>query len=189
MKKLILSTTALLAAASLVACSGKQEVKTEDSSSTEKTEKVTSKSSSSSKAEKNSSNTSSKTSSAIFPSDEELENLKTVGDFKKSFAKIMDESNRLMTESMKSLPEAKKESYAQMIDMTNAIQEESKKAFNEALEEFGDDKAVVPKEFRENYIEQLKDARERAEESAKQAKASPFDNNSDSDDEDSDSEE
>lgn len=37
MKKLILSTTALLAAASLAACSGKQEVKTEASSSTEKT--------------------------------------------------------------------------------------------------------------------------------------------------------
>lgn len=37
MKKLILSTTALLAVASLAACSGKQEVKTEASSSTEKT--------------------------------------------------------------------------------------------------------------------------------------------------------
>ena len=73
MKKLILSTTALLAAASLAACSGKQEVKTEASSSTEKTEKVTSKSSNSSKAEKTSSNTSSQTTSDIFPSDEELE--------------------------------------------------------------------------------------------------------------------
>ena len=92
MKKLILSTTALLAAASLAACSGKQEVKTEASSSTEKTEKVTSKSSSSSKAEKTSSNTSSQTTSDIFPSDEELEKLKTVGDFKKCFAIILDES-------------------------------------------------------------------------------------------------
>jgi hypothetical protein len=187
MKKLILSTTALLAVVSLAACSNKQETKTESSSSSEKTEKVTSKESSSSKTEKTSSNTSSKTTSAIFPSDEELENLKTVGDFKKSFAKIMDESNRLMNEAMKTLPEASKESYAQMMDMTNEIQEESKKAFNEALEEFGDDKAVVPKEFRENYIERLKDARERAEESAKQGNKSPFDN--DSDDEGSDSEE
>lgn len=99
----------------------------------------------------------------------------------------MDESSRLMNEAMKTLPEASKESYAQMMDMTNEIQEESKKAFNEALEEFGDDKTVVPKEFRENYIKQLKDARERAEESAKQGNKSPFDN--DSDDEDSDSEE
>ena len=78
MKKLILSTTALLAVVSLAACSNKQETKTETSSSSEKTEKVTSKESSSSKTEKTSSNTSSKTPSAIFPSNEELEILKNI---------------------------------------------------------------------------------------------------------------
>ena len=162
MKKLILSTTALLAAASLAACSGKQEVKTEASSSTEKTEKVTSKSSSSSKAEKTSSNTSSQTTGDVFPSDEELEKLKTVGDFKKCLAKIVDESNRLMTESMESLPESAKETFAQTADSDNA---------------------EVPKEFRENFIEQLKNARD----SVKDSSESPVDQ--DSDDEDSDSDE
>ncbi|MDB8644343.1 MULTISPECIES: hypothetical protein [Streptococcus] len=183
MKKLILSTTALLAVASLAACSGKQEVKTEASSSTEKTEKVTSKSSSSSKAEKTSSNTNSQTTNDIFPSDEELEKLKTVGDFKKCFAKIVDESNRLMTESMESLPESAKESFAQVADTLKETLAQTKEAFNKAVERYGDDNAEVPKEFRETFIEQLKDARD----SAKDSSESPVDQ--DSDDEDSDSDE
>ena len=177
MKKLILSSTALLAAASLAACSGKQEVKTEASSSTEKTEKVTSKSSSSSKAEKTSSNTSSQTTGDVFPSDEELEKLKTVGDFKKCLAKIVDESNRLMTESMESLPESAKETFAQTADSLKETLAQTKKAFNKAVERYGDDNAEVPKEFRENFIEQLK----------KDSSESPVDQ--DSDDEDSDSDE
>ena len=148
MKKLILSTTALLAVVSLAACSNKQETKTETSSSSEKTEKVTSKESSSSKTEKTSSNTSSQTTNDIFPSDEELEKLKTVGDFKKCFAKIVDESNRLMTESMESLPESAKESFAQVADTLKETLAQTKEAFNKAVERYGDDNAEVPKEFR-----------------------------------------
>ena len=57
----------------------------------------------------------------------------------------MDESNRLMTESMESLPESAKETFAQTADSLKETLAKSKEAFNKAVERYGDDNAEVPK--------------------------------------------
>jgi len=51
----------------------------------------------------------------------------------------VEESNRLMTESMESLPESAKETFAQTADSLKETLAKSKEAFNKAVEKYGDD--------------------------------------------------
>ena len=86
MKKMILSTAALLTIVSLAACSNKQDTKKETSNS-QSTTKVTSKSANTSKS-KDTSTDSEETSSSSLLTDAEISKAKTVGDFKKVVCKI-----------------------------------------------------------------------------------------------------
>ena len=192
MKKMILSTAALLTIFSLAACSNKQDTKKETSNS-QSTTKVTSKSANTSKSKDNSTD-SEDTSSSSLLTDAEINKAKTVGDFKKLFAKLM-ESVSITEEAGTSVTGSAKEQYDAMISTLKQGLENQKDIFNEGLESIGSDSTVVPKEDREALIEILKDAREELESTRKEMKdmqkelsKSPVADDS-SDDSDSDSEE
>ena len=193
MKKMILSTAALLTIVSLAACSNKQDPKKETSNS-QSTTKVTSKSANTSKS-KDTSTDSEDTSSSTLLTDAEISKAKTVGDFKKLFAKLMDQSVSLTEEAGTSVTGPAKEQYDATVSALKQGLENQKDIFNEGLESIGSDSTVVPKEDREALIEILKDAREELESTRKEMKdmqkelsKSPVADDS-SDDSDSDSEE
>ena len=193
MKKMILSTAALLTIVSLVACSNKQETKKETSNS-QSTTKVTSKSANTSKS-KDTSTDSEDTSSSSLLTDAEISKAKTVGDFKKLFAKLMDQSVSITEEAGGSVTGSAKEQYDATISALKQGLENQKDIFNEGLESIGSDSTVVPKEDREALIESLKDAREELGSTRKEMKdmqkelsKSPVADD-DSDDSDSDSDE
>ena len=193
MKKMILSTAAFLTIVSLVACSNKQETKKETSNS-QSTTKVTSKSANTSKS-KDTSTDSEDTSSSSLLTDAEISKAKTVGDFKKLFAKLMDQSVSITEEAGGSVTGSAKEQYDATISALKQGLENQKDIFNEGLESIGSDSTVVPKEDREALIESLKDAREELESTRKEMKdmqkelsKSPVADD-DSDDSDSDSDE
>ena len=155
MKKMILSTAALLTIFSLAACSNKQDTKKETSNS-QSTTKVTSKSANTSKSKDNSTD-SEDTSSSSLLTDAEINKAKTVGDFKKLFAKLMDQSVSITEEAGTSVTGSAKEQYDAMISTLKQGLENQKDIFNEGLESIGSDSTVVPKEDREALIEILKD--------------------------------
>lgn len=109
MKKMILSTAALLTIVSLAACSNKQDTKKETSNS-QSTTKVTSKSANTSKS-KDTSTDSEDTSTSSLLTDAEISKAKTVGDFKKLFAKLMDQTVSLTEEAGASVTGSAKVGY------------------------------------------------------------------------------
>ena len=193
MKKMILSTAALLTIVSLAACSNKQDTKKETSNS-QSTTKVTSKSANTSK-NKDTSTDSEDTSTSSLLTDAEISKAKTVGDFKKLFAKLMDQTVSLTEEAGASVTGSAKVGYDATVSSLKQQMETQKEIFNEGLETIGSDSTIVPKEDREALIDSLKDAREELESARKERKdlqkelsKSPVaDDNSD--DSDSDSEE
>ena len=193
MKKMILSTAALLTIVSLAACSNKQDTKKETSNS-QSTTKVTSKSANTSKS-KDTSTDSEDTSTSSLLTDAEISKAKTVGDFKKLFAKLMDQTVSLTEEAGASVTGSAKVGYDATVSSLKQQMETQKEIFNEGLETIGSDSTIVPKEDRGALIESLKDAREELESARKKMKdlqkelsKSPVADD-DSDDSDSDSEE
>ena len=193
MKKMILSTAALLTIVSLAACSNKQDTK-KDTSNGQSTTKVTSKSAITSKS-KDTSTDLEDTSTSILLTDDEISKAKTVGDFKKLFAKVMDQSVSHTEEASASVTASAKEQYDATISAWKEKLESQKEIFYEGLDSIGLNGDVVPKEDREALIERLKDARDELESTRKELKdmqkelgKSPVADN-DSDDSNSDSEE
>ena len=192
MKKMILSTAALLTLVSLAACSNKQETKKETSNS-QSTTKVTSKSAKTSKSKDNSSDSEEGSTSSVV-TDDDISKAKTVGDFKKLYAKIIDQTVSLTKEAGSSVTGSAKEGYDTTLSALKEQMEGQKEIFNEALESIGSDSTVVPKDERETLIESLKEAREQLESSRKEmedlkkelSKSPVADDSSDDSDSDSD---
>lgn len=192
MKKMILSTVALLTLVSLAACSNKQETKKETSNS-QSTTKVTSKSAKTSKSKDTSSDSEEGSTSSVV-TDEDISKAKTVGDFKKLYAKIIDQTVSLTKEAGSSVTGSAKEGYDTTLSALKEQMEGQKEIFNEALESIGSDSTVVPKDERETLIESLKEAREQLESSRKEmedlkkelSKSPVADDSSDDSDSDSD---
>ena len=193
MKKMILSTAALLTIVSLAACSNKQDTK-KDTSNSQSTTKVTSKSATTSKS-KDTSTDLEDTSTSSLLTDDEISKAKTVGDFKKLFAKVMDQSVSHTEEEGASVTASAKEQYDATISALKEKLESQKEIFYEGLDSIGLNGDVVPKEDREALIERLKDTRDELESTRKELKdmqkelgKSPVADD-DSDDSNSDSEE
>ena len=192
MKKMILSTAALLTLVSLAACSNKQETKKETSNS-QSTTKVTSKSAKTSKSKDTSSDSEEGSTSSVV-TDEDISKAKTVGDFKKLYAKIIDQTVSLTKEAGSSVTGSAKEGYDTTLSALKEQMEGQKEIFNEALESIGSDSTVVPKDERETLIESLTEAREQLESSRKEmedlkkelSKSPVADDSSDDSDSDSD---
>ena len=168
MKKMILSTAALLTIVSLAACSNKQDTK-KDTSNGQSTTKVTSKSAITSKS-KDTSTDLEDTSTSILLTDDEISKAKTVGDFKKLFAKVMDQSVSHTEEASASVTASAKEQYDATISALKEKLGSQKEIFYEGLDSIGLNGDVVPKEDREALIEILKDARDELESTRKELK-------------------
>lgn len=133
----------------------KQTRHKEGNFNSQSTTKVTSKSDNTSKS-KDTSTDSEETSSSKLLTDAEISKAKTVGDFKKLFAKLMDQSVSLTEEAGKSVTGSAKEQYDATVSALKQELENQKDIFNEGLESIGSDSTVVPKEKREALIESLK---------------------------------
>ena len=154
---------------------------------------MTSKSAITSKSKDTSSDSEEGSTSSVV-TDDDISKAKTVGDFKKLYAKIIDQTVSLTKEAGSSVTGSAKEGYDTTLSALKEQMEGQKEIFNEALESIGSDSTVVPKDERETLIESLKEAREQLETSRKEmedlkkelSKSPVADDSSDDSDSDSD---
>ena len=142
-KKWSYLTAALLTIVSLAACSNKQDTK-KDTSNSQSTTKVTSKSATTSKS-KDTSTDLEDTSTSSLLTDDEISKAKTVGDFKKLFAKVMDQSVSHTEEAGASVTGSAKEQYDATISALKEKLESQKEIFYKGLDSIGLNGDVVPK--------------------------------------------
>ena len=147
MKKLLTAGLVLLSVATLAACGNKSsDSASKASSSTEQT-------SASSKTDNSKTNTSEVT----LPTDEEIDNAKTVGDVKTLFDKLIDNYKKYIEENGAKVPEAV---YKQQVEPVLKSLETSRKVANDGLSSVGSDDTEMPEESRTVFLQQLKTARD-----------------------------
>ena len=158
MKKILLSTLALIGVMGLVACSNQ-----EGTSSSEKSVKETRQSSTSSQGKKVTSLKGSSESPFVLYTDEELENARTVGDFKALYALMMDRTVAHSEEAGASLTGSAKETYETYLKDLKEKMETSKARFNESMDTIGSEDTEVPETTRATIVEKFETARKQAE--------------------------
>ena len=158
MKKILISTLALLGVMGLVACSNQ-----EGTSSSEKSVKETRQSSTSSQGKKVTSLKGSSESPFVLYTDEELENARTVGDFKALYALMMDRTVAHSEEAGASLTGSAKETYETYLKDLKEKMETSKARFNESMDTIGSEDTEVPETTRATIVEKFETARKQAE--------------------------
>ena len=184
MKKLLLSMAGLLVVIGLVACSNQQ-----GTSSSEKTAQATRQSSTSSQGEKVTSLKGSSASPLVLYTDEELENARTVGDFKALYALMMERTVAHSEEAGASLTGSAKETYDSYMKNLKEKMENSKARFNESMDTIGPEETYVPEATRETIVEKFETARKQAAESENGSSASSETSDPESGEETSESEE
>ena len=158
MKKILISTLALLGVMGLVACSNQ-----EGTSSSEKSVKETRQSSTFSQGKKVTSLKGSSESPFVLYTDEELENARTVGDFKALYALMMDRTVAHSEEAGASLTGSAKETYETYLKDLKEKMETSKARFNESMDTIGSEDTEVPETTRATIVEKFETARKQAE--------------------------
>ena len=158
MKKRLLSMAALLGALGLVACSNQ-----EGTSSSEKSVQKTTQSSSASQGKKVTSLKGSSESPFVLYTDEELENARTVGDFKALYALMMDRTVAHAEEAGASLTGSAKETYETYLKDLKEKMETSKTRFDESLDTIGPEDTDIPEDSRAIIVEKFETARKQAE--------------------------
>ena len=147
MKKLLTVGLVLLLVATLAACGNKSsDSASKASSSTEQT-------SASSKTDNSKTNTSEVT----LPTDEEIDNAKTVGDVKTLFDKLIDNYKKYIEENGAKVPEAV---YKQQVEPVLKSLETSRKVANDGLSSVGSDDTEMREELRTAYLQYMKPARD-----------------------------
>ena len=167
MKKRLLSMTALLGALGLVACSNQ-----EGTLSSEKSVQKTTQSSSASQGKKETSLKGSTESPFVLYTDEELENARTVGDFKALYALMMERTVAHSEEAGASLTGSAKETYDSYMKNLKEKMENSKARFNESMDTIGPEETYIPEATRETIVEKFETARKQAAESENGSSAS-----------------
>ena len=165
MKKMTLSIATILVLTSLAACVNKPEEKTKTSSSSQTTSKVTTKTSS--KEEKASSNASLDIDDFVYFTDEEIESIRTYGDFKNFYRKINNRIVDFTTKVADQVPQERKEPYLAAIERNKTKLEGAIAQTDKVYSEHGSDNTVFPKEELDSLISQMKGARSTTEESVK----------------------
>jgi len=158
MKKRLLTMVALMGVLGLVACSNQ-----EGTSSSEKSVKETRQSSTSSQGKKVTSLKGSSESPFVLYTDEELENARTVGDFKALYALMMDRTVAHSEEAGASLTGSAKETYETYLKDLKEKMETSKARFNESMDTIGSEDTEVPETTRATIVEKFETARKQAE--------------------------
>ena len=162
MKKLLTAGVALLSVATLAACSGKtasESSNKEAKASSSKVEKSsTSESKSSSSEKKSKSSVASK--EVILITDEEIDNAKTIGDFKNLYGKLVDNYKKYAQDIGQQIPEAQRATYTQQIEPAIKAMDDSKAQFNNMLSSAGSDDTLVPEQGRTPFLTQIRTARD-----------------------------
>lgn len=149
---------ALMGVLGLVACTNQ-----EATSSSEKTVQRTGKSTTSSQGKKVTSLKGSSESPFVLYTDEELENARTVGDFKALYALMMDRTVAHSEEAGASLTGSAKETYETYLKDLKEKMETSKARFNESMDTIGSEETEVPEATRATIVEKFETARKQAE--------------------------
>ena len=158
MKKRLLTMVALMGVLGLVACSNQ-----EGTSSSEKSVQGTAQSSRASQSKKVTSLKGSSESPFVLYTDEELENARTVGDFKALYALMMDRTVAHAAEAGASLTGSAKETYETYLKDLKEKMETSKARFNESMDTIGSEDTEVPEATRATIVEKFETARKQAE--------------------------
>ena len=95
--------------------------------------------------------------------DEELENARTVGDFKALYALMMDRTVAHSEEAGASLTGSAKETYETYLKDLKEKMETSKARFNESMDTIGSEDTEVPEATRATIVEKFETARKQAE--------------------------
>lgn len=162
MKKLLTAGVALLSVATLAACSGKTASESSNkeakasSSKVEKSSTSESKSSSSSKTSKSSVDVP----EVVLLTDEEIDNAKTIGDFKNLYGKLVDSYKKYAQDIGQQIPEAQRAAYTQQVEPAIKALDESKTQFNTTLSTAGSDDTLVPEQGRTPFLQQIRTARD-----------------------------
>ena len=165
MKKLLTAGVALLSVATLAACSGKTASESSSKDSKASSSKVEKSSTSESKS---SSSSKSATSSVEIPevvllTDEEIDNAKTIGDFKNLYTKLIDNYKKYAQDIGQKMPASQRDSYNQQVEPAMKAMDESKTQFDTMLSSVGPDSTTVPEQARSQFAQQLKNARDIAQ--------------------------
>ena len=158
MKKRLLTMVALMGVLGLVACSNQ-----EGTSSSEKSVQKTAQSSRTTQSKKVTSLKGSSESPFVLYTDEELENARTVGDFKALYALMMDRTVAHAAEAGASLTGSAKETYETYLKDLKEKMETSKSRFNESMDTIGFEDTEVPEATRATIVEKFETARKQAE--------------------------
>ena len=162
MKKLLTAGVALLSVATLAACSGKTASESSNkeakasSSKVEKSSTSESKSSSSSKTSKSSVNVP----EVVLLTDEEIDNAKTIGEFKNLYGKLVDSYKKYAQDIGQQIPEAQRSAYTQQVEPAIKALDDSKAQFNTMLSSAGSDDTLVPEQGRTPFLQQIRTARD-----------------------------
>jgi hypothetical protein len=158
MKIMTLSIARILAFTSLAVCVNKPKEKTQTSSSSQTTSKVMT---------KTSSNASLDIEDFVYFTDEEIESIKTYGDYKNFYRKINDRMVEFTTKVADQVPGERKEAYLAAIERNKARLEDTIAQTDKVYSEHGSDNTVFPKEELDSLISQMKTVRSTTEESVK----------------------
>lgn len=149
---------ALMGVHGLVACSNQ-----EGTSSSEKSVQGTAQSSRASQSKKVTSLKGSSESPFVLYTDEELENARTIGDFKALYALMMDRTVAHAEEAGASLTGSAKETYETYLKDLKEKMETSKARFDESMDTIGSEDTDVPEDTRSSIVEKFETARKQAE--------------------------
>ena len=188
MKKFLTALMALFSIVALAACSNNSSSsKSSSKDKTEKSTKMADSEESSSKSTKKSSSTdeeevdteesdeetsssssssrksSTSTTKVEILSDAEIDSVRTIGDFKNAYNKIVDGYSKYADEIGNKLPSSQRAAYNQQIDEMKKVLEESKQTVASNLAKGGSDSTEIPAEGRSTLINSLKLARDQAE--------------------------
>ncbi|KXT84530.1 hypothetical protein STRDD11_00921 [Streptococcus sp. DD11] len=170
MKKIFSISLALLAAATLAACAnGKLSVPSKSSeskasSSSVKPSSKASKSSPSSSSSSDSSTSSSvnlETPDFVLITDEEIANVRTLGDLKGLYNNLVDNYIRYSKEIREKLPDSEKSGFDNEAQASLQEFEASKQTFSDNLSQYGPDDLEVSAEAIEPYLQRMRETRDK----------------------------
>ena len=99
----------------------------------------------------------------VLYTDEELENARTVGDFKALYALMMDRTVAHAEEAGASLTGSAKETYETYLKDLKEKMETSKTRFDESMDTIGPEDTDIPEDSRAIIVEKFETARKQAE--------------------------
>ena len=150
--KLLAVFAALLAVGTLTACSSQKSAETTKSSTEQTSEQSSTKDSSTV--------TTLKESTVTYLTDEEIDAVQTIGDYKAAYTSLMDSYVADFDELIAQLPPTAQEALKPYREQVVTMLDEQKAAHDAQFAAVGDDSTAIPAEARTTVLDSLKSARD-----------------------------